>query len=417
MAREPSRPAKPSGELIICPNVTAEYSTTVTNGISDYTWELSENITTSHQSGTIISITSTTPSTATLKVKAHNSCGESEFSETLEVIIQEPPIAPVVVGPLELCAGVTNVRFTVSARNAVSYGWDFPSNFTVRSVSGDSSEIDVDFPSDVASVSFTSLAKGLCSNSSSTTTVELIQAPHTPVIIGDEEICEKDHAAVYQALPEQTGLTFQWTVPQGFEILQSSANNVTAKPSGAAAQSGTITVTVSNRCFTTQAVGHNITVIREPEIPVIKKALCDRELFYEGNEKIVWYKDNVLFSDASDRLALVAGDSGAFVIIAQNSCGVKHSETVQVNPVYIESIFIPNVITPNGDGLNDTFVIDKLFDGTNLHIYNRWGKVVYLAAPYDNGWRGDSLSPGQYFYAISNSCLTKPLLGVIHLIK
>ena len=418
MTREPTRPSKPLGELIICPNATAEYSTAAMNGVSNYTWELSENITTSYQSGNMVSITATTPSTVTLKVKARNSCGESEFSEPLEVTIQAPPVTPLVVGPAELCAGAKNVRYTVSAANAVSYGWAFPSNFTVRSVSGDSSKIDVDFPSHVATTSFTSLAKGLCSNSSaSTTTVELIQAPRTPVIMGDEEICETDHSAVYQALPEQTGLTFQWTVPQGFEILQSSANNVTVKPSGAAAQSGTITVRASNRCFTTQAVGHNITVIREPEIPVIKKALCDRELFYEGNEKIAWYKDNVLFNDASDRLALMAGDSGAFVIVAQNSCGVKHSETVQVNPVYIESIFIPNVITPNGDGFNDTFVIDKLFAGTNLHIYSRWGKVVYTAAPYDNGWRGDSISPGQYFYTVSNSCLTKPLLGVIHLIK
>ena len=418
MARAPAPPAKPSGEIIICPDATAEYSTTAINGISDYTWELSGNISTSYQSGNIISIASTSASIVGLKVKAHNSCGESEYSETLEVIVLEPPVAPVVVGPLELCSGATNVRYTATAAHAVSYGWDFPPDFAVRSVSGDSSEIDVDFPSDEAAIKFTSFSKGLCSNSSSaTTTVNLIQAPRTPEIVGDDEICQATQAALYQALPEQAGVTFHWTVPQGFEVLQSSTNNITVKPSATTAQSGIITVTASNRCFTTQGIGHNVTVMREPEIPVIRKGLCDRELLYEGNEKIMWYKDNTRFNETSNRLVLVAGDSGVFELVAQNGCGLKHSETVEVNPVFIESIFIPNVITPNSDGLNDTFVIDKLFGETNLYVYNRWGREVFTAEPYDNSWRGDSVSEGVYYYTVSNKCLNKPLQGLIHVIK
>src|SRR5690606_13265509 len=55
---------------------------------------------------------------------------------------------------------------------------------------------------------------------------------------------------------------------------------------------------------------------------------------------------------------------------------------------------IPNVITPNGDGKNDKFHVEyiHLFPGTKLRVYDRWGKIVFEQADYDqyqastDGW-------------------------------
>ena len=67
----------------------------------------------------------------------------------------------------------------------------------------------------------------------------------------------------------------------------------------------------------------------------------------------------------------------------------------------------PTLITPNGDGINDVFLIECLlnvadFPDNRLTVYNEWGGVVYQAAPYPNDWRGtyrgDRLPPGTYFY-------------------
>jgi gliding motility-associated-like protein len=71
--------------------------------------------------------------------------------------------------------------------------------------------------------------------------------------------------------------------------------------------------------------------------------------------------------------------------------------------------FIPGGITPNGDGLNDRFVIPAIdadpafFDNSLLIVSNRWGQVVYEAFPYRNDWSGDNgdgtpLPAGTYFY-------------------
>ncbi|QJB33018.1 DUF11 domain-containing protein [Chitinophaga oryzae] len=78
--------------------------------------------------------------------------------------------------------------------------------------------------------------------------------------------------------------------------------------------------------------------------------------------------------------------------------------TSTVGPVKVtgEDIFIPNVVTPNGDGKNDNFYIPGLskFPGSAMYIYNRWGNQVYQHKNYDNKWNGDGLSEGTYYYIL-----------------
>ncbi|MGE7774814.1 Calx-beta domain-containing protein [Chitinophaga sp. NPDC101104] len=65
-------------------------------------------------------------------------------------------------------------------------------------------------------------------------------------------------------------------------------------------------------------------------------------------------------------------------------------------------LFIPNVITPNGDGKNEKFIIGGLekFPGSTLLIFNRWGAQVYQSRDYHNDWTGSGLSQGTYFYIL-----------------
>ncbi|MES2622567.1 MAG: gliding motility-associated C-terminal domain-containing protein [Bacteroidota bacterium] len=68
--------------------------------------------------------------------------------------------------------------------------------------------------------------------------------------------------------------------------------------------------------------------------------------------------------------------------------------------------FIPNAITPNGDGFNDVWNISDLerFPDHEVRIINRWGDEVFFAAPYLNDWagtwKGDELPGATYYYVI-----------------
>ncbi|MBB6274914.1 gliding motility-associated-like protein/uncharacterized repeat protein (TIGR01451 family) [Pedobacter cryoconitis] len=103
-----------------------------------------------------------------------------------------------------------------------------------------------------------------------------------------------------------------------------------------------------------------------------------------------------------------------------NSSICPNCTTDPINSV-LPDIIIPNVITPDGDGKNDRFVIVGIehYPGSVLFIYNRWGNQVYSATNYDNSWTGDGLSGGTYYYVlqIKTGQSTKSYKGWIELLK
>ena len=86
--------------------------------------------------------------------------------------------------------------------------------------------------------------------------------------------------------------------------------------------------------------------------------------------------------------------------IVESQFGCK--DTV-VKTILVIKITIPNVFTPNGDGLNDFFVIDGIdqMTGTNLVVFNRWGNKVFESNDYKNDWNGNDASDGVYYFILT----------------
>lgn len=65
-------------------------------------------------------------------------------------------------------------------------------------------------------------------------------------------------------------------------------------------------------------------------------------------------------------------------------------------------LLFPNVITPNGDGKNERFIIGGLekYPGSGIYIYNRWGGMVYQSKDYHNDWDGSGLNESTYYYIL-----------------
>ncbi|MFM7721526.1 MAG: MopE-related protein, partial [Bacteroidota bacterium] len=78
-------------------------------------------------------------------------------------------------------------------------------------------------------------------------------------------------------------------------------------------------------------------------------------------------------------------------------------------PNYLDAdacqLFIPEGFSPNGDGTNDTFIIENYPPGSTIkiQIFNRWGDEVFASDNYLNDWTGDDLPVGTYFYIIQFS--------------
>ena len=97
-------------------------------------------------------------------------------------------------------------------------------------------------------------------------------------------------------------------------------------------------------------------------------------------------------------------------------------ESSQWLPSSLQLPLISQVVTPNGDGINDSWKIEHiLFDAqTTINLYNRFGQEVFRnVGPYSNHWQGvhfkngNKLPAGAYYNILTNG--TKKSKGWIYL--
>lgn len=84
---------------------------------------------------------------------------------------------------------------------------------------------------------------------------------------------------------------------------------------------------------------------------------------------------------------------------------------------------IPNVFSPNGDGVNDTFKIVDFSGSWELMIFDRWGSLVYATQQAEGAsWngvniQGKEVDTGVYFYTLKDLNSTISYSGSLHLFR
>ncbi len=103
--------------------------------------------------------------------------------------------------------------------------------------------------------------------------------------------------------------------------------------------------------------------------------------------------------------------------IARSSGHASWSNELQLE--FKHELTVPNIFTPNGDGYNDTFLIPllELYPDNQLTVYSRWGQEVYRAEGYRNGWTGEGLSAGTYYYSLLLRRTGKLLKGWVEVVR
>jgi hypothetical protein len=91
--------------------------------------------------------------------------------------------------------------------------------------------------------------------------------------------------------------------------------------------------------------------------------------------------------------------------------------TFALPPVAVQAAEIPNIITPNGDGLNDVFTLKVGGCLGRLQVFSRWGQRVFDSPAYHNEWDGQGLGPGIYYYLLDGAGGTARLKGWVELVR
>jgi gliding motility-associated-like protein len=136
------------------------------------------------------------------------------------------------------------------------------------------------------------------------------------------------------------------------------------------------------------------------------------------NTKLKW-------SDGSVNPSLTISAPGTYWVEAtRGNCTIRDEITVLEKECQ-NLVKIPNIFTPNGDGVNDLFIIEGISSlissveqsGWDLEVYNRWGSKVYNYTNYKNNWTGGDLANGTYFYNLNNKRLSREYKGWVEILR
>lgn len=117
-----------------------------------------------------------------------------------------------------------------------------------------------------------------------------------------------------------------------------------------------------------------------------------------GASRYEWDFGNGVKSGVAAPAALDYTQNGMYQVTlkAYSPRGCASTVTQSVSVLNLDKI--PNVITPNGDGKNDTFVVGA--PNTRIEIFNRWGKRVFASDNYADDW-GKGVLNGTYYYQLT----------------
>lgn len=124
------------------------------------------------------------------------------------------------------------------------------------------------------------------------------------------------------------------------------------------------------------------------------------------------------WSDGTTNATLIPPRSGTYwVTVSTPFCSATDSIRVQLYDCR-QALFVPNIITPNGDGQNDALKIIGLApDAWSLRIYNRWGKEVYQSPAYQQDWQAAGLADGVYYYWLRASATGQQVKGWVEVLR
>jgi gliding motility-associated-like protein/uncharacterized repeat protein (TIGR01451 family) len=462
----------------VCAGDTVSFTVAATGTGLTYQWR--KGIINLSNIGNISGVDSTTltisganvsDSSSNYNVVVTGACLPGVTSLSVSLDVNTAPIITLQPANQIVCAGDT-VSFTVDATGTgLTYQWrkGIINLSNIGNISGaDSTTLTISGANvSDSSSNYNVVVTGTCLPSAMSMNVSLTVNP-IPVAVASSNspICEGSSLSI--TAQTLTGATYSWSGPNGYN---SSAQDSVIL-SATVASSGTYILTVTkdgcsdtsstivavNVCFT------DLSVIKTASdmSPFIGRTIVftivatnigtDNGTGVEVNDILqsgytyvsststagtydpstgVWTIDS-LNNGASETLTVTVtvNAEGNYVntaIIYGTETDLNMANNVSsVEPIPTD-FFIPEGFSPNGDGINDVFVIRGIlnFPENTFVIFNRWGNKVYETSSYKNTWDGkttlglrvggDELPIGTYFYVLDLKDGSDVFKGTIYL--
>jgi gliding motility-associated-like protein len=403
----------------ICPgdNITLSAFAVGGNGTLTYTW------TPGNLTGSTVNVNPAQTTTYTVTVN-----GACNSSNTATVTAGVNPLQPVVINPIAnidvICPNTPITITPVVNQNGNStflYYWS-PGNFSNLSVT----------LSPVQTTTYTFAARGIC-NQTDTARFTINVPNYSPLAVeaGDPVtvVC-KGNGVEINATTTGGGPAIRYSFGgAGFQPLPNYTHYVL--------KDTVILVEAKDTCglLARDSISMNI-----PNYATLEATVTPDTAACFGNKSllsvtinggavglgydIIWSTgqgaDSVLVSTL-DTNSVVINESKRYRVRVKDICSTFDTASIFIR-VKACDVDAPNVFTPNGDNVNNRFIIKGLKEYPNalVSIYDRWGRMVFESSNYteETAWDGSGVDAGTYFYIVQfTQSGVEPMTGTVQLLR
>ncbi|MGC4104472.1 YCF48-related protein [Ferruginibacter sp.] len=225
----------------------------------------------------------------------------------------------------------------------------------------------------------------------------------TPAI--DTAVCA--NAPVPLVAVATTGATYAWTPATGL------SNAAISNPIATTASNTAYTVTASlNGCVKTKTIPVSVkaspAVNAGPDKTIVNGDVVQLQGTGSTNTQSILWTPAASITSGGNTYSAVAKPTVTttytLTVKDNNNCVSTDDAVITVIPYCVK---IMDAFTPNGDGINDKWIVTSGGACTNqvtVKVFNRYGDLVYTNENYQNDWngtyKGKPVADGTYYYAI-----------------
>ncbi|MBA3662643.1 MAG: gliding motility-associated C-terminal domain-containing protein [Bacteroidetes bacterium] len=359
----------------------------VVNGANTYSWSPAAGLNTTFGGAVIASPTVTT----VYSIVGNNSFCTGFTTVTVGVI---PYPNPQVTSPSqEVCYGNST---TINAGGAQAYIWS--PNYAISSLNSPSVTVSPSVTTNYTIASYNFAGTVVCAV---THEMMILVVPQvTPVISNNQVICAGDKISLHAS----GGQYYSWTPTVSLNYTNTPV--VIADP--------TVTtvyyVNVANNVYCPATASVVVVVNPLPSVFAGNDTIfnLDEPMFLNasGTGTLSWIEGENVWCRICPNSQIMAQRSNCYTIQAINNYGCKATDIVCIEVTTDFGVYIPNIFTPNGDGLNDVFLVYgySIFDVT-MDIFDRWGEKIFTSKDQTMGWdgtyKGSNCKTDVYVYKVS----------------
>ncbi|MDQ3048316.1 MAG: PKD domain-containing protein [Bacteroidota bacterium] len=343
-----------------------------------YSWTGPSGFTSSLQNPVV---TNVTPAMAGLYTVTVNQVGPPSCSSsaTTTVVINAKPV--VTVNSPTTCNGVPA---TLTATGATSYVWSTSALTPSISVPG-------------TSATYTVVGSSNGCLDTAIATVTATPPPNVSFISNVTGGCNPVLVTFIADTTGNTGASYTWnfgdgSVGAGFNPTHLYVTN--------GCHTVVLTVSFSSGCSSTDSVVCMINVTPQPDanfiatpniIDVLHPTISFTNLSAYSTQWLWNFGDTTISTLENPVHNFPYIGTYPVTLYAMNAYGCIDSITYSITVKDITTVYIPNAFSPNGDGVNDVFMVEThgvLADNFEMLIFDRWGNRLYKTIDINKGWNG-----------------------------